>query len=96
MTPFRDTLTPRVALPASRPITVRVLVTERADHWELVWPDRRATAPTAAKALAAARKRGRALTAGTGASVVVVEWQPTTVIGRQVVMALQSRGRGGG
>jgi hypothetical protein len=78
-----------VAVTGARPVTVKVRIVECADHWEMVWPDGQATAPTAAEALAAAQKRGRELAAGTGASAVVVEWEPATGIGRQVVLALQ-------
>lgn len=83
-------MTPHAAVPAARPVTVQVRIAERADHWEMDWADGCETVPTAAEALAEARERGRTLAAGAGASVVVIEWQPTTVIGRRVVLALQS------
>jgi hypothetical protein len=80
-------------LAAVRPVTVQIRIAERADNWEMTWGDGCETVPTAAEALAAAQERGRALAADAGASVVVIEWQPTTVIGRRVVMALQSGAR---
>ena len=67
----------------------RVEIHEHPDHWEMVWADGREATPTAAEALAAVRERGHILVADDGASVVVIEWQPTTAIGRRVVMALQ-------
>ena len=80
---------PQAAVAAARPVTVKVRIVERADHWEMVWPDGSATAPTAAEALAAAQERGRELATGTGASALVIEWEPATGVGRQVVLALQ-------
>ncbi|MCA9557185.1 MAG: hypothetical protein KC583_01365 [Myxococcales bacterium] len=72
-----------------RPVVAKVRITERAHGWEMVWPDARETVPTAAEALAAAQERGRALAGDSGASVVGIEWEPTTAIGRRVVLALQ-------
>lgn len=82
-------MTPHAAVPAAWPATVPVRIAERADHWAMSWDDGCKTVPTAAEALAAARERGRALAGDAGASVVVIEWQPTTAIGRRVVLALR-------
>lgn len=78
-------------IPGVRPARARAAITERADHWELRWADELGCEriPTATKALAAARERGRLLAGDSGASVVVIEWQPTTAIGRRIVRALQ-------
>lgn len=72
-----------------RPVVVQVRIAERADHWEMAWADGVETVPTAAEALAAAQERGRTLAADGGASVVAIEWEPRTAIGRRVVLALQ-------
>ena len=77
------------AAPVASPVTVQVHIAEQADHWEMTWPDVCETAPTAAEALAAVRERGRVLASDGGASVVIIEWEPATAIGRRVALALQ-------
>jgi len=66
-----------------------VAIHEERDGWVLFWPEGPEMVPTAAEALAKARKRGEGLAGEGGASAVVVEWSPVTAIGRMVVKALQ-------
>lgn len=70
--------------------TLRVLIIECAECWELLWSDNTYEyVNTAAEALEVVKKRGRAMSSNNICSVITIVWQPKTRIGRQVVKALQ-------
>ena len=82
MTPYRT------AAPVKRSI---VRINEAAEGWDIDWGTGGGEhAETAGEALATVKTMARLLADGGCSTCIVIEWNATTTIGRQVVSALQS------
>lgn len=67
-----------------------IRIVEHADTWRIHWTaSTHEDAATAAEALASAKNMGGLIAETSGTSVLVIEWEPCSAIGRAVVRALQ-------
>lgn len=75
----------------SRLIKLQLDVTEAENGWHFRWSDdgREGTVPTAAEVLLRAKDVATRLAEEGVYSILMINWHPTTSIGRSVVKALQ-------
>jgi len=67
----------------------RIEIREAGYWWLIRWPNRVTVAHSAADALCRVRRASQRRARSVGADVVVIEWDPTTPIGRAAVRAIQ-------
>ncbi len=72
--------------------TTSIVITEAPSggHWQVAWDDQSSECfPSAVQAQTAVRERGKVAAEMGISTIAVIEWNPTTKIGLQVVRAIQ-------